>query len=228
VKPSGTITILGRNGLEPLEKLRFQMDTFLPQTAIDYPVLLKRSLPPGTYSALVKLSAPASGGAPATTVSASRPLAISKQDVQQVFTTAVPQAPPPGAAAASASGGGSSATWKLVAAVAGGVLLVVLLTLAVVRRRQRPEAPAPEAAAPPEPAPAVATLVRGDPEPAPAPAPRAEEPAEDGCDHLWDVAYHQARLGEDGVWRFPHRCRLCSREILASDVADANLTAAER
>jgi hypothetical protein len=233
VKPSGTITILGRDGLEPLEKLRFQMDTFLPQTAIEYPVLLKRALAPGTYTALVKLAVPASAGIPATSISASRPLAISKQDVQQVFTTAVPQAPPPpGATASSSGGGGSSATWKLVVAVAGGVLLVVVLTLLAMRRRQRSAAPEPQ----PGPAPAVATLLRGEPEPPrapepepePEPQPRADEPepAGDDCDHLWDVAYHHAKLGEDGVWRFPHRCRTCGREILAADVADANLSTA--
>ena len=233
VHPTGTISIVAPGQTPPLQTLHFKMDTFLPQTAIDFPVLLKHALAAGTYFARIKLSVPASAGVAATTVSAERPLVISKQDVQQVFTTAAPQAPPPGAAASS-SGSGSSATWKLVAAVAGGVLLLALLTLLGVRRRQRP------APAEPEPAPAVATLLRGGPaperKPAPDPEPEAdaEAPVEpqppaagaDDCDHLWDVAYHHAQLGEDGVWRFPHRCRTCGREILASDVTDANTAAA--
>jgi hypothetical protein len=30
------------------------------------------------------------------------------------------------------------------------------------------------------------------------------------------------------VWRFPHHCRDCGRELLATDVADANRRAAVR
>ena len=38
-----------------LEVLTFKMDTFLPQTAVDYPMLLKKALRPGDYRAKVQL-----------------------------------------------------------------------------------------------------------------------------------------------------------------------------
>ena len=64
----------------------------------------------------------------------------------------------------------------------------------------------------------------------PAPAPANPPPVESGpspdCDHYWEVAYDRGQLGEDGVWRFPHRCRNCGLELLASDVADAASQAA--
>jgi hypothetical protein len=43
------------------------------------------------------------------------------------------------------------------------------------------------------------------------------------CDphHYWDVAYDRGDLGDDGIWRFPHRCRTCGLELLARDVDDA-------
>ena len=47
------------------------------------------------------------------------------------------------------------------------------------------------------------------------------------CDphHYWEVAYERGTLGEDGVWRFPHRCRNCGLELLATDIADASAQA---
>jgi hypothetical protein len=241
VKPAGTIAILAPNGT-PVQTLRFKMDTFLPQTAIDYPVLLKHALAPGTYTAAVTLDVPATDGVKPTRIAARRPLVISKQQVQQIFTTAAPQAPPPGATASSGSSG-SSVRWPLVAGVAGAVLVISLLTLLAVRRRHRGPSesrPTRELEPQPGPAPAVARLLEPEPaavpepepEPADVPVPAAPSSApasrngDDDCDHLWDVAYHHAKLGEDGVWRFPHRCRTCGRELLAADVADANLSAA--
>jgi hypothetical protein len=220
VKPTGTITLT--RGAATVQTLPFKMDTFLPLTAIDYPVLLKHALAPGAYTAVVSLRVPASASVKAATiVSARRPLAVSKQDVQQVFTTATPQAPPPGAK--TSSGGGSSLSGALVAAVAGGVLAVALLSLLLVRRRRSAPASAGDA---PEAAPAVTAADRTAP---PARVPELETAPQAGhCDHLWDVAYHHARLGDDGVWRFPHRCRACGRDLLAADVADANSHAAVR
>jgi len=39
--------------------------------------------------------------------------------------------------------------------------------------------------------------------------------------HDWEVAYHRGFRGDDGVWRFPHRCRDCATELLARNVVDA-------
>src|SRR5205085_9311164 len=71
------------------------------------------------------------------------------------------------------------------------------------------------------------------PEPAPAPEPEREpEPAAaapvSDCDHYWEVAYDRGQLGEDGVWRFPHHCRNCGLQLVASDVSDATAQAAQK
>jgi hypothetical protein len=212
-------------------------------------VLLKNSLPPGDYSAIVKLSIPGVSGAAAKVVSAHPTFSISKQDVQQVFTSAAPQTPPPGTVAA----GGSSKPWTLIGAVVAGVLLLLLLLLWLLRRRRTeptggttlaPRSTSAAAAdAPPvssviertEPPPAVPPPLPPEPEPQPqavqaAPAPMAPPVLEAqtrnaACDHFWDVAYDRGQLGEDGVWRFPHRCRNCGLELMASDVADASAQA---
>src|SRR5882757_98081 len=99
------------------------MDTFLPQTAVDYPLLLKKALPPGDYSAIVKLSIPATDGAAAKLVTAHPTFSVSKEDVKQVFTSAAPQTPPPGT---SGSGSSSKPPWVLVGAAVAGALLIAL------------------------------------------------------------------------------------------------------
>ena len=38
----------------------------------------------------------------------------------------------------------------------------------------------------------------------------------------------RTELGEDGAWRFPHHCRNCGLELLATDVADATAEADAR
>ena len=55
-KPAGKVTILDTTG-KAVETLSYTMDTFLPQTAIDYPILLKKALAPGDYRAVTTLTA---------------------------------------------------------------------------------------------------------------------------------------------------------------------------
>jgi hypothetical protein len=255
VKPTGSVTVLNKQGVV-LQVLTFKMDTFLPQTAVDYPLLLKKALPPGDYSAIVKLSIPGVSGAAAKLVTAHPAFSVSKQDVQQVFTSAAPQTPPPGTVAAGSS---SKPPWAIIAAAVVAGLLVVLLLLRVLRRRRGPkpsegstivprstsaaaaDAPAavgsvsdrtepppavppplpPEPASHPEPAQAAPAPV---PPPQPAPPAQTRRP-ECVPHHFWEVAYDRGQLGEDGIWRFPHRCRNCGLELLASDVADATAQA---
>jgi hypothetical protein len=261
VKPTGSVTVLDAQGTK-LQTLTFKMDTFLPQTAIDYPLLLKKALPPGDYTANVQLSVPGVTGAAGKLVTTHAAFSISKQDVQQVFTSAAPQKPPPGALGASST---SKEPWLVIAAAAAAGLLVIVLLLLwlLARRRRAKSAPAPTtlqrstsaaAAAAPAPVSPVVDRISSvidrteppppappplppepepqlQPEPAqaavapppPQPAPQQAPPPE--CDHFWDVAYDRGQLGEDGVWRFPHRCRNCGRELLASDVADATAQA---
>jgi hypothetical protein len=218
-KPRGAVTVYDKNG-RLVETLSFGMDTFLPHTEIDYPVLLKRALPPGQYSASVRLVLPSHEGLAARTVTSRPSFSVSKADVQQVFSSSSPTQAPPGGAVASSSN--SLPMWAY-AAIGAGAVVVAALALVWLLRRRRPARPEPPGTtlhrpeAPVAPPPAV---------PAAAPA-AAAEPAPHATvhEHEWDVAYDRGSLGQDGVWRFPHRCRLCGLELLARDVADASAQA---
>jgi hypothetical protein len=237
-KPTGNVVIADSKGTT-IETLPFKMDTFLPQTAIDYPLLLTKALLPGDYRATVKLVVPATAGVPGKTVVASPSFSVSKQDVAQVFTSSQPTQVPPSAAAVTTTAGVSSAlTWALIAAGACGVLLLALLIFQLIRgrRAKRPVGFA-DSAAPARPVAVPALVPPVGPEPvtpappvvpaAPAPA-AAKRPAFPACDpsHLWDVAYDRGELGGDGIWRFPHKCSTCGLEVLASDIGDATAQAA--
>jgi hypothetical protein len=242
VHPLGTITILDAGGRK-LQTLKFAMDTFLPDTAIDYPVLLKKALAPGSYQAIVRVTVPGFPGVEGTKVNVTRPLAVSKEDVQQVFTSAAPTQTPPETTAGAATSS-SSSSWPLIGLIAGVALLLLAALLWWILRRRRsgpvaepepapiepaeveartaPPAPAPLAEEPtpmPEPAPWPEP---GEPAPLLPPPPPPTAPAVPDHEHLWEVAYDRGELGSDGVWRFPHRCRTCGAELLARDVADAS------
>jgi hypothetical protein len=123
VKPSGRVSIFdSKNRL--VETLPYAMDTFLPQTAIDYPILLKKALPAGHYHAAVTLHVP--GG---KTFAATRPFTVSQANVKQVFTSASPTQ------AASSSSSSTSTILAVVAAVAIGALIVMLVLFLRLRRR---------------------------------------------------------------------------------------------
>ncbi len=179
VKPRGTVTVRSAGG-QKLQSLDFTMDTFLPHTAIEYPVLLKKALAPGSYTAVVHVTVPGLPGVKGTTVSATRPLAVSKQDVQQVFTSAAPtQTPPGGAPVGSASSPGKH-SWALIGLVAGVVLLLLAALLwRIFRRRPAgPAAPAaPPAPLPIEPGAVEARTAPPPPPPVPAAMPEPAPPA---------------------------------------------------
>lgn len=229
VKPTGSVTIFDKSG-RAVEALPFTLDTFLPRTAIDYPLLLKKALGPGDYSAFVKLSIPAAGGAAARTVTARPRFTVSNSDVKQVFSSAQPTQAPPAGVVDSSSTGIPRWAYVVAAAVVAAVVLIAALLL-LRRRRSRTPAeepttrhrPAEEITAPPPPPPPPAAPAEP-PAPAPVPEPVPEVPPLDtaACDHHWDVAYDRGRLGDDGIWRFPHRCRSCGLELLARDVTDAS------
>jgi hypothetical protein len=265
VKPTGSVTVLDRRG-KTVQTLTFKMDTFLPQTSVDYPLLLKKALAPGDYSAKIRLAIPGVSGTAHQVVTAQPRFSISKQDVKQVFTSAAPQTPPPGVAAASSS---SNTPWALIAGAAAAILVLLGLVLLWLRRTkpkhkgttlqplpppaaagalpaagsvaERTQPPAPATAAPTQMAPPPAPEPEAAPEPVAAPQPVAlpatapvavaqPAPGRQGgrpeCDqHLWEVAYDRGSLGNDGVWRFPHRCRSCGLELLATDVTDATAQA---
>jgi hypothetical protein len=246
-KPTGEVEVLEvvNNSRHLLETLPFVMDTFLPQTSIDYPILLKRALRPGTYEARVALTYPNAAGTSEMN-SATSPFTVSKTDVKQVFTSAAPTQQPAGPAVASST---SSTQWVWIAIAALGALAVLaLLAWWLLRRRGRkhpeymptvvmplpplPPVRTPQAASPTEPheatapvpyLPAAATEFSPAAYAATQSEPVSTDPSADACDgdHLWEVAYDRGELGRDGVWRFPHKCRECGLELMAIDTADA-------
>jgi Bacterial protein of unknown function (DUF916) len=209
LKPTGVVTIADSSG-KVVETLPFKMDTFLPQTAIDYPLLLTKALSPGDYHATVRLVAPGAGRAAGKTIVAKPLFSVSKQDVTQVFTSSKPTQTTNGVAGAS---GSSSTPWALIAAAAVGALLLALAVFQLIRRRRgQPTDPT-----------AVAATLDATP-PAGAPDPDVEAT----CVHDWEADFDRGHLAGDGVWRFPHRCRTCGLELLAADATAANAQADAR
>ncbi len=134
-KPAGVVRIFASKG-RLLETLPFTMDTFLPQTAIDYPMFLTKALPPGHYRAAVRLDirGVAGGGAGPTrkSVVADAMFTVTRNDVKQAFTSSKQTAPP-----ASDGSGSSARTWALYATGAVGALLLALVVFQLGRRRER-------------------------------------------------------------------------------------------
>ena len=236
-KPNGRVVIFDSSG-KLIQSLPFRMDTFLPQTAIDYPVLLKKALAPGDYSALITLHVVPTAGSPIT-VTAKPSFSVSKDEVKQVFTSAAPQAAPPGSESSS-----SSTPWAVIGLIVAALIVIALLVLWLMRRRKKgddepppppksPSVQAAEAVAPAAAVPAVPEEAREEappatpepePQPTPPPAATARRP-ECVPHHFWEVAYERGEIGSDGVWRFPHRCKNCALEVMATDVADAGAQA---
>jgi hypothetical protein len=212
VHPTGVVRISDDSG-KLLQTLPFEMDTFLPETEIDYPLLLKKALGPGSYRAYIRLVS-AGTGVPRKVFTATRSFGISDKDVKQVFTSAPPQAAPAGSESSS-----GAPTWALLAAAfAGGALVLAGLVLLLRRRSRTPSRPGTTVQRPPS-----AAAAADEPEPAVPPVPVVARPSAERCaEHDWDVAYDRGEVGEDGAWRYPTRCRNCGLELLARDVGDAS------
>ena len=171
-KPTGKVTIFDTTG-KAVETLSYTMDTFLPQTAIDYPILLKKALAPGDYRAVTTLTAAGTTGA-VKTFTASETFSISKTDVKQVFTSASPTQAPPAAAASSSFLSGNRA---LYGGAAIGALVILLLLLWLIRARRLRAHRHPPTTVQPSPAVLAATAAE-EPPPVPLPPVLPEPPAE--------------------------------------------------
>jgi Bacterial protein of unknown function (DUF916) len=232
-KPSGAVTIRNSSGL-PIQTLEFQMDTFLPHTSIQYPIVLKKGLPPGNYTANVSLSYTNAAGVKQT-IAATPPLKVSAASVAQVFKSSSPTTLSPGVASALKNGKGSkeSSLRKYGPYAAAALIVIALLVFLIIllstrrsrSRRREPDQGSPPAAAaqaavvPPVAPPAPPAVVA-----APATAPSAaEEAGSDPCVpfHYWEVLWDQARPGPGGVTLYPHRCRNCGIQVIATDINDA-------
>ena len=219
MKPTGSVKITNTSGVA-IQTIPFKMDTFLPHTSIDYPIVLKKGLPPGNYTANVSLAYTGASGAPQTS-SASPPLIVTAENVKQVFTSSKPTSVSPGITNALGSGSGKkSSSTLLYAAIGGGAaLLVALVALVLLLRRRGKNEPAPAQRRP-------VAQPRVTPPQAPASAPIAAPiaaPTLEACTpfHYWEVDWDSAQQGADGVTRYPHRCRNCGLQVLATDINDA-------
>jgi hypothetical protein len=227
-KPSGAVTIRNTSGLA-IQTIKFQMDTFLPHTTIQYPIVLTKGLPPGNYTANVNLSYTNAAGV-AQSISAAPALVVSQASVSQVFKSTTPTKVSPGITSALKGSKSSSSTTSRLKkdgpyAAAGLIVLALLIFLIVLlttrrsrSRRREPiqvyaaAAPAPQPTYVPPPAPPVAA-------PAPPPAASATDPCVPF--HYWEVLWDQARPGPGGVTLYPHRCRTCGIQVIATDINDA-------
>ncbi len=124
LKPTGRVSVIDSNN-KVVQTLPFTMDTFLPQTAIDYPILLKTALRAGHYHAAITLRVPGDG----KVLTATRPFTVSQANVKQVFTSASPTQSTP------SSSSSTSTILAVVAAVAIGALIVLLVLFLRLRRR---------------------------------------------------------------------------------------------
>ncbi len=130
VKPQGTLSVTDAQGQE-VQHLPLKLDTFLPGSAIQYPVVVqKQALGAGQYHAKVTLTYGTSG-----VTSYEGDFSITAAQVAQVFPSAEPALAPPPVAAASAAPATTITTapaqWPLFAggavllgiALAGGIIL---------------------------------------------------------------------------------------------------------
>jgi hypothetical protein len=98
-KPKVTIAITDDKGKLVFGN-RYQLDTVLPHTSIDYPMnVTKKALGVGKYHTVVSLLYATPGGG-AAVVKATPTLAVTPRNVTQVFTSAAKPTPPPAAAGA--------------------------------------------------------------------------------------------------------------------------------
>lgn len=171
IKPAATLTVRNAAG-RVVAKRSLQLDTFLPATAIDYPVLLpKQSLSPGSYTAVVRLrssSAPVVGyrktPAPTFDVTRTFTFSVSSGEQTQVFSGVAPVTAP--AKATTSHSSKSNKRLKFLVGVLAVLAVAVLAFLIMFLRRGRRRAKTAAAV----PAPAVAASA------APEPARRAEAP----------------------------------------------------
>ncbi|HST25864.1 MAG TPA: DUF916 domain-containing protein [Gaiellaceae bacterium] len=187
IKPAGTLVVKSAGGAVVMRR-PLQLDTFLPQTSIDYPVLLPaRVLPPGSYTGTVTLHTSGqavvgyrkSQGAPFS-VTHSFPFTVTSGERTQVYSGAAAVTPP----SSSKSSGSKSklttyALYGLAALLLIAIVLVALLLLWRPRRKDEPAAPAPQPVVGPE----AATIVAA---PVPAPVEAEEEPGWAGLLRAYD------------------------------------------
>jgi hypothetical protein len=140
VKPKGRLVIRNANG-RLVTTRQLELDTFVPRTAIDYPVLLPgKTLAPGKYTATVTIGSSNRGIAGYRTatprmrsITGTFAFTVSSADQKQVFTGVAPAIAPP--SAPKAKDDGLKKALVGLALIAAAVLLV-LFGLQLVRKRR--------------------------------------------------------------------------------------------
>jgi hypothetical protein len=151
LKPAGRILVTDSSG-KRISSRALTLDTFLPRTAIDYPVLLPRKfLQAGHYRARVILrysnrasDYAQSGGsvksvAQTLTVRRTLGFTVTDESAKQVYSGPKPYEPVLPAASTTAATGGLMSTAAWAAACFAAVLGLVCLSLLRGRRRRRDE-----------------------------------------------------------------------------------------
>jgi hypothetical protein len=139
-KPTGRLTVTDASG-KGVASRDLELDTFLPKTAIDYPVLLPgRALDPGDYRANVEITYGAAAigyrrsAGPTTSITRSLPFTVTDTQYSNVFRGAKPINAKP--APAKTSG---SPPYLLVGVAAIAALLAgIAVVLVVLRRKAAP------------------------------------------------------------------------------------------
>lgn len=135
LKPSGTLQVTNAQG-QSVGNFSLKLDTFLPQTSINYPVAVTgAALGVGDYHATLNLSYGHGQALHYTTT-----FSISQQQLTQVFGSSQTQAP-----TASASGGtifAGMTLWQLILVVGGGLALLWVVGSMIYKRLSRSQAKA--------------------------------------------------------------------------------------
>jgi hypothetical protein len=130
IKPVGTLVVTDAKGAQ-LQNLPLKLDTFLPETAIAYPVLVETTaLGVGTYQATLDLTYGSAGHTHVTL-----PFTISAAEAAKVFATQAPLAAPASTTAqAKPAAATQTRSWLLWVGVAA-LALFAMFALAISRKR---------------------------------------------------------------------------------------------
>jgi hypothetical protein len=134
LKPAGTLTIRNTTG-RLLRRFPLRLDTFLPHTAIDYPVTVNgHGLPAGRYTTSISLAYRGLTGGGNGTTNATPPLTINTANETQIYGQTTPPAGPTTTTTAAAnpphatsSNGISPPLWAAIAAAGLALLTGVYL-----------------------------------------------------------------------------------------------------
>jgi hypothetical protein len=124
LKPSGTLQVTNAQG-QVVKNVSLKLDTFLPQTAINYPVAITgQALGTGDYQATLKLTY-----GHGQTVHYTTRFSITQKQITQVFGSNKTQAPP------GLLGGSSGLSlWQLLLVAGGGLALLWMVSNMVYKR----------------------------------------------------------------------------------------------